>query len=112
MPACRRRVRVRPASSATSCSRVRTLGLTGRLEPALLGDYLSGLLIGHELLAGLAAHRRDGAAPLVLVGDPALCRRYATALEPFGVARRCRARRTPRRAGCGPLPAPPACSTQ
>jgi 2-dehydro-3-deoxygalactonokinase len=63
---------------------VRTLGLTGRLEPALLEDYLSGLLIGHELLAGLATHRRDGAAPLLLVGDLALCRRYAMAFEPFG----------------------------
>lgn len=62
---------------------VRTLGLTGRLEPALLGDYLSGLLIGHELLAGLAGRQRDDTVPLVLVGDPALCRRYATAFEQF-----------------------------
>jgi 2-dehydro-3-deoxygalactonokinase len=63
---------------------VRTLGLTGGLAPELLGDYLSGLLIGHELVAGLAASGRDGAAPLVLVGDPTLCRRYAQALEQFG----------------------------
>ena len=62
----------------------RTLGLTGRLEPALLGDYLSGLLIGHEIVAGLAASARAGTAPLVLVGEPALCQLYARALEQFG----------------------------
>jgi 2-dehydro-3-deoxygalactonokinase len=63
---------------------VRTLGLTGRLVPALLSDYLSGLLIGHELVAGLAASGRRGAAPRVLVGEAALCRRYKRALEQFG----------------------------
>jgi 2-dehydro-3-deoxygalactonokinase len=60
---------------------VRTLGLTGRLRADALPDYLSGLLIGHELAAGL----HPGAAPLLLVGDPALCRRYGRALQVFGV---------------------------
>ena len=61
---------------------VRTLGLTGRLAPDALGDYLSGLLIGHELVAGLAASAaaRAAGAPLVLIGEAALCRRYADAL--------------------------------
>ncbi len=66
---------------------VRTLGLTVRLAPETLGDYLSGLLIGHELVAGLAASAatRAAGAPLVLVGDATLCRRYAEALASFDV---------------------------
>ena len=60
---------------------VRTLGLTGRVRAEALPDYLSGLLIGHELCAGL----HGAAAPLVLVGDPALCRRYGRALQAFGI---------------------------
>jgi len=63
---------------------VRTLGLGGRLAGSALPDYLSGLLIGHELRAGLAA--RDADAPLVLVGEPALCQRYASALALFDLA--------------------------
>ncbi len=62
---------------------VRTLGLTERLPRTGLADYLSGLLIGHELVHALEA--RDGAAPLVLVGEPALCARYAQALRHFGI---------------------------
>jgi 2-dehydro-3-deoxygalactonokinase len=63
----------------------RTLGLTGRLPRNGLADYLSGLLVGHELVSGLAASRtaREAGAPLVLVGDAALCERYARALETF-----------------------------
>jgi 2-dehydro-3-deoxygalactonokinase len=60
---------------------VRTLGLTGRLRAEALPDYLSGLLIGHELAAGLQA----GGARLLLVGDPALCQRYGRALQAFGI---------------------------
>jgi 2-dehydro-3-deoxygalactonokinase len=62
---------------------VRTLGLTERLPRAALADYLSGLLIGSELMHALAA--RADAAPLVLVGEPALCSRYAQALQHVGV---------------------------
>jgi 2-dehydro-3-deoxygalactonokinase len=63
----------------------RTLGLTKRLPGSALGDYLSGLLVGHELVSGLAASRaaREAGAPLVLVGDAALCRRYARAIKSF-----------------------------
>jgi 2-dehydro-3-deoxygalactonokinase len=60
---------------------VRTLGLNRRWPPEALADHLSGLLIGHELAAGL--RQVDG--PLPLVGEPALCRRYAHALEVLGV---------------------------
>ena len=67
---------------------VRTLGLTGRLPRNALADYLSGLLMGHELVSALAASRatREAGAPLVLLGDAALCRRYARALKTFGAA--------------------------
>lgn len=61
---------------------VRTLGLFGRLPPEQLPDYLSGLLIGHEI-----AHELAAGAPrrLALVGEPLLCERYAQALGRFGV---------------------------
>jgi 2-dehydro-3-deoxygalactonokinase len=66
----------------------RTLGLTGRLPRNALADYLSGLLLGNELVSALAASQttRDAGAPLVLLGDAALCRRYARALKFFGAA--------------------------
>ena len=60
---------------------VRTLGLTQRWPAAALADHLSGLLIGHELAAGL--RQADGA--LALAGEAALCERYARALEVLGV---------------------------
>ncbi|MBK1842860.1 2-dehydro-3-deoxygalactonokinase [Azospirillum sp. YIM B02556] len=69
----------------------RTLGITRRMAPELLKDYLSGLLIGHELVSGLAhgeidpdAGRTDG-CPLLLIGDGALCRRYVQGLGLLGV---------------------------
>ena len=69
----------------------RTLGLTGTLPAEQQPDYLSGLLIGHEL-CGLAAllETRDAAlaneAPR-LIGSAALCERYRLALAEFGCAR-------------------------
>ena len=67
---------------------VRTLGLTGRMRASGLADYLSGLLIGHELRSGLAWRARHGLGdrPLVLVGEPRLCARYADALAHIGSA--------------------------
>jgi 2-dehydro-3-deoxygalactonokinase len=62
----------------------RTLGLLNRLPAAVLKDYLSGLLIGHELISGLA-NQRDDAAPLLLIGDPALSQRYSHALAVMGI---------------------------
>jgi len=64
----------------------RTLGLTGALEPTAQADYLSGLLIGHEV-ASLARAQAPGAAgpqALVLCGEAELCRRYAIALQAHG----------------------------
>ncbi|MEM5315644.1 2-dehydro-3-deoxygalactonokinase [Paraburkholderia sp. JHI869] len=66
----------------------RTLGLTAQLAADEQPDYLSGLVIGHEL-AGLEAAlaRRDvalaGCAPQ-LIGADALCERYRMALAAFG----------------------------
>ena len=62
----------------------RTLGLTGRLPHGALADYLSGLLIGHELVSGLQ-HTQDN-SPLILIGDPALCERYVHSLNYLGQA--------------------------
>ena len=76
---------VRAAAADGLASRLfstRALMLTGRLLPALVPDYLSGLLIGEELLrAG------EGGPPpdrVVLVGDASLTRRYALAFQFLG----------------------------
>ncbi|HEX7641934.1 MAG TPA: 2-dehydro-3-deoxygalactonokinase [Burkholderiaceae bacterium] len=65
----------------------RTLPLTGRMRGEAAADYLSGMLIGHEIEAGLAWRDAAGlaVAPLVLIGEPELCRRYSRALERFGM---------------------------
>ncbi|TAM00083.1 MAG: 2-dehydro-3-deoxygalactonokinase [Paraburkholderia sp.] len=69
----------------------RTLGLTGQLAADEQPDYLSGVVIGHEL-AGLevALARRDvtlaQCAPQ-LIGSDSLCERYRLALEQFGCMR-------------------------
>jgi 2-dehydro-3-deoxygalactonokinase len=65
----------------------RTLGLTRRLPVEALKDYLSGLLIGSELVSGLALMRDTLASdtPLVLIGEDALCERYVRALDVLGV---------------------------
>jgi 2-dehydro-3-deoxygalactonokinase len=63
----------------------RTLGLTKRLPPEALAHFLSGLLIGHELRSGLALlAEMPAGTPLLLIGDPALCRRYNRGLAAFG----------------------------
>jgi len=66
----------------------RTLGLTGQLSREQQPDYLSGLLIGHEL-AGLEAvlaqqHLSLAGQSLRLIGNEALCERYRAALARFG----------------------------
>ncbi|MEO6279003.1 MAG: 2-dehydro-3-deoxygalactonokinase [Roseateles sp.] len=61
---------------------VRTLGLFKQLAPEQLPDYLSGLLIGHEI----ASELQRAPQRLALIGDPALCGRYAQALHHLGHA--------------------------
>ncbi|PJI96145.1 2-dehydro-3-deoxygalactonokinase [Acidovorax sp. 69] len=64
----------------------RTLGLTGELPATAQADYLSGLLIGHEIacLARVQPHGLGAHHTLVLCGEPDLCRRYAIALQVYG----------------------------
>lgn len=66
----------------------RTLGLTGELKSEQQPDYLSGLLIGHELagLDAVLAQQKAGLAghALRLIGNEALCERYRLALTQFG----------------------------
>ncbi|PTQ73650.1 2-dehydro-3-deoxygalactonokinase [Pseudomonas sp. GV071] len=68
----------------------RTLGLTGMLTATAQPDYLSGLLIGHELQALAATLRqRHGEQPLpavLLIGNYPLCQRYSRALAACGFA--------------------------
>ena len=61
---------------------VRTLGLFGRLSDTSSASYLSGLLLGHEVRAALAA--AIDAGPVVLIGDPKLCALYAEAIDVCG----------------------------
>ncbi len=68
----------------------RTLGLTGQLAGTEQADYLSGLMIGHELhaLAQACRERRGevGLPQVVLIGSVALCQRYQIALRLCGFA--------------------------
>ena len=76
----------RPGDLSHQIFGTRTLGLTGRLPAASLADYLSGLLIGHELVSGLAGAGDLAQVPLVMIGAPSLCRRYAHSLQFMGRA--------------------------
>lgn len=63
----------------------RTAGLMGQRTPQQLPDFLSGLLIGAEV-ASARAGGHDAPATVTLLGDGALCDRYARALALAGVA--------------------------
>ncbi|KGD90468.1 2-dehydro-3-deoxygalactonokinase [Achromobacter sp. RTa] len=64
----------------------RALGLTGELAPESQADYLSGLLIGHEIATLAEMLRQQGEQPrIVLCGEPALCRRYIQAMRHYGL---------------------------
>jgi len=66
----------------------RALALTGQLAAEAQPDYLSGLLIGHELAGLEAVLARRGvtlrASEPRLIGADALCERYRVALAQFG----------------------------
>jgi 2-dehydro-3-deoxygalactonokinase len=68
----------------------RTLPLMGELDARDAGDFLSGLLIGSEIAAGRDWARVHGAppGPALLVGEGALCERYAAALREAGIGSR------------------------
>jgi len=64
----------------------RALGLTGELPSTSQADYLSGLLIGHEIAALAQMLSEQGELPrIVLCGDPALCQRYILAMQHYGL---------------------------
>lgn len=72
-----------PLSTVFSC---RTLGLTGELSGSAQADYLSGLLIGHELVALRTLLQASG-EPLpavILIGSEQLLARYQRALKACG----------------------------
>jgi len=81
---------LRSARAHTGCDlagqlfSVRSLALTGELAPSAGADYLSGLLIGNEVAAGVSS--LADSLPLVLAGDTALCARYLRAFEAWGRA--------------------------
>lgn len=62
----------------------RSLVLTGELAGAGQADYLSGLLVGHELLAMAELCQAAPQQLIVLIGTAALCARYQHALQHSG----------------------------
>jgi 2-dehydro-3-deoxygalactonokinase len=71
----------RPGDVLNAVFMTRTLGLFDRLAPNQLSDYLSGLLIGAELLSGAG-----GAQSAVVIGSPALTGRYRAAGDILGLS--------------------------
>jgi 2-dehydro-3-deoxygalactonokinase len=61
--------------------RTRSLVLAQALRAAESLDFLSGLLIGDEVRSA-AIHT---SAHYALIGEPALCERYARAMRAFGI---------------------------
>jgi 2-dehydro-3-deoxygalactonokinase len=59
----------------------RTMALFERLAPAERSSYLSGLVIGEEM----RSRRLTEGESVVLIGDPALTRRYERVLSARGV---------------------------
>ena len=70
-----------PGGLAPLLFSARALVLANRLAASACMEYLSGLLIGDELRCGLLR----GGRPAALVGDAALCERYASALQMLGI---------------------------
>ncbi len=66
---------------------VRSMHLAGRLPVTVLSDYLSGLLIGHELVSATAWLQQQAGAdtPIVLIGESALLTRYTAAFAASGL---------------------------
>ena len=60
----------------------RTLGLMAEMEPAGLGSYLSGLLIGAEMISAAGP---TGVREVVILGSSTLAPLYARALESAGI---------------------------
>ncbi len=82
----------RPGDLTRHLFSARSMHLAGRLPATALADYLSGLLIGHELVSAIAwlADRAGPQVPILLIGEAALADRYRDALAAFGLAAPCR----------------------
>lgn len=83
------RVAQTPAGQAGVLSTIfstRTLGLTGALDGSGQREYLSGLLIGHEIAAlhGMLQSQQRLPTQVLLVGEAGLCARYVQALRCYG----------------------------
>lgn len=81
-----------PAGQAGVLSTIfstRTLGLTGVLDGSGQREYLSGLLIGHEIAAlrSMLHAQQRLPAQVMLVGEAGLCARYVQALRCYGFDR-------------------------
>ena len=70
----------RPGDQLNAIFKTRTLGLFDALPQDALADFLSGLLIGAEILAGVS-----GAAAATITGAAALCAHYRAAGDALGV---------------------------
>ena len=64
---------------------VRTLGLFNQMEGSALPSYLSGLLIGHEILASGVLDHTPRLSQVHLIGNDRLLALYAQALIAWGV---------------------------
>jgi 2-dehydro-3-deoxygalactonokinase len=64
----------------------RTAGLTGQRAPHELPDFLSGMLIGAEVGSARSSGSHAVGSTVTLLGDSALCDRYARALALAGLA--------------------------
>ena len=65
--------------------RTRARWLLGDVAPAAAPSFLSGLLIGHELVAMLGRYAKGASGPLVVVGAERLCARYAQAARQLAI---------------------------
>ena len=63
--------------------RARASVLLGRVAPAQVHSYVSGLLIGHELMQA-QAHWQKSTQPIVMVADAAIATRYQLAFALLG----------------------------
>jgi 2-dehydro-3-deoxygalactonokinase len=68
-----------PGNLLANVFSARTLGLFNELPPQALPDYLSGMLVGHEIASALT----EFSGRLTLIGDDALIARYSQALKVF-----------------------------
>ena len=69
-----------PAELQRHLFSVRTGVITGKLSTEQTGDYLSGLLIGHEYLG-----THTSSEPLIIVGNASLTHRYMLTADELGI---------------------------